>query len=345
MDAAIEQMLSRLPKARVAVLGDVGVDRYWVVDHALRYPSQETGQPIQQVVDTWVSPGGAGTVVSQLCALGVGQVGVISIVGNDPEGLYIRKAFEAMNVDSLGIFVCEGRITPSYNRVLSLPHLAEYARYDVFSRQSPSNQDVQAILASLEKVAKAYDVLVVSDYTEPARPGIITPDACAAVSEFARKHWHLPVIVDSRMQAKFFRWTCLKINAGEFATLVGLATMAKERLISEGRALASRQGRPLVVTLGHEGALVFSQDGVAEIPTFTETSKIDIVGAGDAVLAGFAAGMATKSSAVDAAVLGVLVASITVEHLHKTGAATPQQVRNRWQEWRSRFGEPRWLDG
>jgi len=60
------------------------------------------------------------------------------------------------------------------------------------------------------------------------------------------------------------------------------------------------------------------------------SGPIDIVGAGDAATSGIVAALLAGATDFEAAALGNLVASITIQQLGTTGTATPQQVRERW---------------
>ena len=65
------------------------------------------------------------------------------------------------------------------------------------------------------------------------------------------------------------------------------------------------------------------------------SGPIDIVGAGDAATSGLVTALLAGASELEAAELGNLVASITIQQLGTTGTASPQQVRERWNELRA----------
>src|SRR6516162_4003188 len=74
-DAILQQILERLPRLTIGVLGDLFLDRYLDIDGALTEPSLETGLDAYQVVRVRPSPGAAGTVINNLVALGAGGGG------------------------------------------------------------------------------------------------------------------------------------------------------------------------------------------------------------------------------------------------------------------------------
>jgi len=111
-----------------------------------------------------------------------------------------------------------------------------------------------------------------------------------------------------------------------------------DRALAEtcGRELFARNGWPVFVTLGAEGVLVFTEASCEHIPGVRVEGEIDIVGAGDSVLAGIAAALCSGATPAEAAFLGNLVASITIQQLGTTGTASPDQVRERFQEVKGR---------
>lgn len=68
------------------------------------------------------------------------------------------------------------------------------------------------------------------------------------------------------------------------------------------------------------------------MPGYSVTGPIDIVGAGDAATSGIVSALLAGANELEAAALGNLVASITVQQIGTTGTASPEQVRDRWRD-------------
>src|SRR5579872_1554324 len=83
-------------KLRVAVAGDFCLDRYLEIDPAREEISIETGLPAHNVVKVRSQPGGAGTILNNLAALGVGKVYPVGFTGEDGEGFELRQALETL---------------------------------------------------------------------------------------------------------------------------------------------------------------------------------------------------------------------------------------------------------
>ena len=65
---------------------------------------------------------------------------------------------------------------------------------------------------------------------------------------------------------------------------------------------------------------------VETVPGFPVAGPVDIVGAGDSATSGIVASLLAGASESEAATIGNLVASITVQVIGSTGTATPDQV-------------------
>ena len=72
--ARFAEITDRYPSLRLALVGDFCLDRYLEIDPALAETSIETGLPVHNVVRVRSQPGGAGTILNNLVALGVGEV-------------------------------------------------------------------------------------------------------------------------------------------------------------------------------------------------------------------------------------------------------------------------------
>src|SRR5947209_11896248 len=110
----IEQVLGRLPRLTVGVVGDLFLDRYLDLDAALTEPSIETGLDAYQVVRVRSYPGAAGTVLNNLVALGVGRVLPVAVIGDDGEGYELQQALgQMLAVDVVAVLTAPGRRTPT----------------------------------------------------------------------------------------------------------------------------------------------------------------------------------------------------------------------------------------
>jgi sugar/nucleoside kinase (ribokinase family) len=99
--------------------------------------------------------------------------------------------------------------------------------------------------------------------------------------------------------------------------------------------LSLKNSRPVFVTIGSKGQIVFDGEKVTEIPAVPAEGPFDICGAGDATTSGIISALCCGAGYCDAALLGNTVASITIQQLGTTGTASPEQVLARFREFKS----------
>ena len=123
----------------IAVLGDFCLDRYLEIDPALAETSLETGLSVFNVVRVRAQPGGAGTVLNNLAALGVGRIIPVGFAGDDGEGFeLIRDAGNAGRTDGL----LPADTAPPHVYLLQAAH--RRARQAAAGTQSPGQQELDA---------------------------------------------------------------------------------------------------------------------------------------------------------------------------------------------------------
>jgi rfaE bifunctional protein kinase chain/domain len=325
MDAArLDALLDRFPAQRVLVAGDFFLDKYLDIDAALTEPSLETGLDAYQVVGVRNYPGAAGTVVNNLCALEV-NVAVVGIIGDDGEGDDLRRGLLRLGVDTRSLLTASGRFTPTYLKPMLRQPARELNRLDTKNR-TPLPRDLEdAVIVRLADALPHIQAVVIADQVSDANCGIITDRVRAALADLARAHPRVTFLADSRERIGLFREVIIKPNAREAQRATGGANPP-----DAARALRQLTGRPVVVTDGERGMLVCDEHGEQRVPAIHVSGPIDIVGAGDSALAGMAAALCAGATLPEAALVGNLAASITIQQLGVTGTATRAQVQARW---------------
>ncbi|MGA1196136.1 MAG: carbohydrate kinase family protein, partial [Candidatus Latescibacterota bacterium] len=95
---------------------------------------------------------------------------------------------------------------------------------------------------------------------------------------------------------------------------------------------SQQTGKPAFVTLDADGILATNGDTITHIPGIKVPPPIDIVGAGDSVSASVVSALCAGASLAQAAQLGVIASSITIQQIGTTGTASPDQIIARFQE-------------
>jgi bifunctional ADP-heptose synthase (sugar kinase/adenylyltransferase) len=119
-----------------------------------------------------------------------------------------------------------------------------------------------------------------------------------------------------------------KMNRAKLAMLSGLKGPLNLRQVGEAaKALARKNGRPVLVTLSEEGILGATPDGVlGHVPCLPVRGEIDIVGAGDAVSANLAAALAAGAALGESLEIANAAASVVIHKLGTTGTASPAEI-------------------
>jgi bifunctional ADP-heptose synthase (sugar kinase/adenylyltransferase) len=335
----LEELLAKFPSRRVAVIGDFFLDQYLEGEPRLAETSVETGKRANQVVEIRTSPGAAGTVVNNLATLGAGELHAIGATGDDGEAYDLRRGLEAQRC-SIGSLVPFSFLqTPTYLKPRNVddPSLAgEHERYDTKNRRPMSSEVGERSLAELDRLLPRIDALIVADQVEQTDCGVITVGVRSAIAERARKYAKVHFWADSRTHIRAFRHVIIKPNQFEaigHENPVPGESVPLERLRAALPRLRAETGAPVCCTRGADGMMV-SDPEVTTIPGVKLTGPIDPTGAGDSATAGAVLALASGASLPEAALIGCLVASITVQQLATTGTATPVQVLERLELWR-----------
>lgn len=334
----LNELLHRFGRCRIAILGDFFLDKYYDVDPRLAEISVETGKTAHQVAGIRRSPGAAGTVVSNLAALKPGKLHALGFIGDDGDGLELVRGLETIGCDTRHLVRAAGRVTPLYLKPRDMhdPSLAgEHSRYDVKNRTKTPRALEDRIIATLDAALPHMDAVIIADQIADDDLGVITRRVSAALAARARQHSRIVFFADSRAHIHFFRNVMIKPNQFE-AVKKDWPKPGEE--ISEAQlreaigALRKQAGAPVVVTRGAKGVLV-SDPELTFIRGVRLAGPLDTTGAGDSATAGCVLALAAGATLPEAALMGILVSSITVQQLATTGTATRQQVRERLRLW------------
>jgi rfaE bifunctional protein kinase chain/domain len=339
------QLLDAFPGERIALLGDLFLDRYLEIAPELYEISIETYIEAFQIADIRNSPGALGTIMNNLTALGVGRLVPVTVIGDDGHAYDLLKALAAMPVDTDHIIRSQQRNTPTYTKPMTRDsdgRPVELNRLDIRNRSPMPAELEQTIIERLDVVFAECDGLIVLDQVNEEGIGVVTPvvrEHLATLSEAAPDKL---MFIDSRAHIDRFRRGVLKPNLSECLAAMGRvappeAENASEEALAAGREaaieLSRRHGDTLFCTMGERGMLVVTPDlGASQVAGFPVSGPIDFVGAGDSATSGIVSSLIAGSSLTEAATVGNLVASITVQQIGTTGTATPEQVLARHAE-------------
>jgi rfaE bifunctional protein kinase chain/domain len=334
-----DQLLAKFPALHVAVVGDFFLDKYLDIDPALTEISLETGLEAYQVVRVRCNPGAAGTVVSNLRAMEV-QVSAVGVIGPDGEGFDLRQGLRRQGVNIDALIESPERFTPTYTKPMMLATGAgvgtrELNRLDIKNRRPLPDTLTAAVIAQLEQLVPLVDGVIIADQVQERNCGVITDRVRAALARLAAAYPAKIFAVDSRVRIGEFEQVIIKPNLREAQAAVeseirgeGEDKLAAARAC--GQRLWARNQKPVFITLAEQGILAVSTAGIEHIPGIPVTGEIDIVGAGDSVMAGLVSALGAGATAPEAALIGNLAASITIQQIGVTGTASREQLRERF---------------
>lgn len=328
-----DALTCRFAALRIGVLGDFCLDRYWEIDPTLKEFSLETGRNVHNVVRVRAQPGGAGTVLSNLAALGAGRIVPIGFCGDDGEGFELQRALQRLPGVSLDHFFSTPlRHTFTYNKPLVIQPSRpprELNRLDL-KNWTPTPPEIERRLQdSLETTASHVDALIVLEQSSTPNTGVVTRRVLKTLGRLARANRPPLILADSRRSLRDFPPVAMKMNRAELKMLTGLKPpLNLERVRRAARTLAKRNRRPVFVTLSEQGILAATPQGQTEhLPALPVRGPIDIVGAGDAVSAALAMSLAAGASLREALELANAAASVVVHKLGTTGTASVAEIR------------------
>jgi rfaE bifunctional protein kinase chain/domain len=310
----------RFESLSVLVVGDLIADR-WLYAQPRRL-SREAPVMVLRHESERLGAGGAANVARNLRALGA-EVSVLGAIGRDANGRELLNLIEGEGIDTSGVELVPGAVTPTKTRVLAAEprrSLQQILRIDRDPPQ-PLAADVRArVAARAYELGRRADAILVSDYEY----GCAGAEVGAAASELASAG--KVAVLDPRSSIDGFPGlTAITPNVGEVAHLA-LAAGAPPGDLDVPGALASAAAlllrraecRYLLVTRGNLGMALFGEDlpeGGVAVEASGSGEVTDVCGAGDTAAAVFALALAARATPVEAMVLANAASGVVVmEH-------------------------------
>ncbi|GAB4126788.1 MAG: ADP-heptose synthase [Sideroxydans sp.] len=294
--------LPEFERARILVVGDVMLDRYWFGD--VTRISPEAPVPVLKVSRVDERPGGAANVARNIAELGA-HCTLLSVVGTDEAGDCLHR-----------LLTRQGRVEALLHRD---PSIATIVKLRAIARQQqllridfetpPSHEVLNAKLADYHSKLQQADVVILSDY---GKGGLAHIAEMIRAARAAGK----PVLVDPKGDdyERYRGATLLTPNRSEFREVAGSWANEAE-LADKAQALREHlQLEALLVTRSEEGMSLFRADDVLHEPTQAR-EVYDVSGAGDTVIATLAVMLASGASLPDAVRIANRAAGIVVGKL------------------------------
>ena len=305
------KLAADLAAARVLVVGDVMLDRYWFGDVSRISP--EAPVPVARIGRMEERAGGAANVARNIASLG-GKASILSVVGDDEAATALERLMKDDGITTL--FKRDAAISTTI-KLRVVARQQQLIRLDF--EDAPSHEILADKLEQYQSVLASHDVVILSDY---GKGGLTHVARMIALARAAGK----PVLIDPKGDdyAKYAGATLLTPNRSEFKEVAG-SWQNEEQLIAKAQALRSQlQLDALLVTRSEEGMTLFRADGALHQPTFAR-EVFDVSGAGDTVIGTLGLAMAAGLPLPTAMSLANAAAGIVVGKLG-TAVCTQQEL-------------------
>ena len=294
-------------QARVLVVGDVMLDRYWYGDTSRISP--EAPVPVVRVNDISERPGGAGNVAVNLASLGV-QAKLLGTLGQDHEATVLQKKCEQLGIQ---FYFQQAELHPTITKLRILSQHQQLIRLDFEKGYHDVNHT--SLLSHYDQALASTDVVLLSDYAK---------GTLAAVEQFIQlaKQKNVPVFVDPKgtQFAQYQGAHLLTPNRKEFEAVVGVCHTDNDLVEKAHKLMQQFELRSLLITRGSQGMTLFPSFAARPLHLPAQAREVfDVTGAGDTVIAVLTAAVAAGEDLVQATTLANIAASAVVA---KLGAAT-----------------------
>ena len=302
----MDPRLSHLKGARVMVVGDLILDRYWY--GATRRISPEAPVPVVLIESVEERVGGAANVAANAAALDA-EVLLVGITGKDAAGERLAELCRAVAVQP--VFAA----SPDHETVVKLRVVSQHQQLVRLDFERPAPADLGDSVATLvaQHISRC-EVVVISDYAKGATTRV--QDVIATARAAGKR-----VIVDPK-GTDFSRYrgaSLITPNLQEFEAVVGLCSDDAD-LVSKAAALCERFDFEAILVTRGEAGMSLVRPGQAALHLEARSRDVfDVTGAGDTVCAVTAVAMAAGQNLANAVALANVAAGVVVA---KFGAAS-----------------------
>lgn len=314
----VREICRAMRRARVAVVGDIMLDRYiWgSVDRI----SPEAPVPVVAVTDTTIRPGGAANVAWNLLSLGA-KTSLAGVVGRDGSGDELKRLLKNKGLSPSSILSDSRR--PTTEKIRIIAHNQQVVRADFEMVEPMRDPLLGKLLAAVRRAVAGADAVIVSDYGK----GVVAGEVMDLVRALCRRR-DVPFLIDPKeghfsLYRGAFAVTPNKKEAGGF---YNRRIRSDEDLAFVGTSLLrDLEAAAVLITRGEEGMTLF-RTGVRPRHFPARASEVyDVTGAGDTVISVLAAGLAAGGSIHESIEIANAAAGIVIRELG-TAAVTSAEL-------------------
>ncbi|MBI2296673.1 MAG: D-glycero-beta-D-manno-heptose-7-phosphate kinase [Betaproteobacteria bacterium] len=302
---------SALREARVLVVGDAMLDRYWFGEVGRISP--EAPVPIVKIEKEEERPGGAANVARNAAALGA-QVSLLSVVGADEAGTRLGRLLKRERINAQ---LHRDRSIKTTVKLRVIGRRQQLLRVDF--ETPPSHEVLASKLRNFGELLRDADVVILSDY---GKGGLTHIARMIGMARRAGK----PVLVDPKGEdySRYRGATVITPNRIEFRQVAGPWKNERELAERAQRLRRKLDAEALLITRSEEGMTLF-QDGSRFHVAAQAREVFDVSGAGDTVIAALGVALASGARMSAAVRLANRAAGIVVGKFG-TAVVTPEEL-------------------
>ncbi|HEX6280042.1 MAG TPA: D-glycero-beta-D-manno-heptose-7-phosphate kinase [Pyrinomonadaceae bacterium] len=300
--------ISGFKKARVLVIGDVMLDRYWW--GSVTRISPEAPVPIVQLERETTKPGGAANVAANAAALGA-TVGLIGLVGTDPDSAILRDALNDAGVAFLDLLSSVERRTTIKTRIVA--HGQQVVRLDAESTKHIDGSEADGLISTVKRHIGDVRFVILSDYGK----GTLTARIVSEIVGICRSAG-VQVLADPKGKhfEKYSGATVLTPNRREAAEACKIEESDPRLVWKAGKQLLSEHDlENVLITESENGMTLFRRSLEPKHFDASAHEVFDVTGAGDTVIAGLGVALAAGLPIEDAVHISNVAAGLSVQHI------------------------------
>lgn len=299
-----------IKSARLLVVGDVMLDRYWFGEVSRISP--EAPVPVVRVRTIEERPGGAANVARNIAAIGA-RAALLSVLGDDEAAGALTALLAAERIET--VLHRDAAIATTI-KLRVIGRQQQLLRIDF--EAPPSREILLDALADFERMLHDCDVVILSDY---GKGGLAHIEKMIAAARRQNK----PILVDPKGDdyTRYSGATVLTPNLSEFREVAG-SWKSEQEFDAKAEALRRELDlQAVLVTRSEDGMTLFRADGKVHQAAHAR-EVYDVSGAGDTVIATLGVMLASGADlaeAVDVAnrAAGIVVGKLgtAVVHMHE----------------------------
>lgn len=338
------EAIKQFNKLNILVIGDTIVDQFISCD-MLGVSSEAPVLTIREI-ESKEFIGGAAIVAEHIRSLGA-KCTFVSVVGTDTTSEFVKKTLFDSQIDS---YLLEDPSRPTTYKIRYMVDNQKLLRVSRLKQHAISIEMEAKICAFLDEI-KNVDGIIISDFVY----GVITEKILDKIFEISKKKG-IKVFGDVQCSSQSGDVTKFKnielITPTEKEARIGLADQTSGLEVLAHKLINETNNKNIVITLGSQGILAYSKkenhaNAESEYFPALEENPVDVAGAGDSVMSGYALGLCHGLNLMEASAFASCLAGISVSRIGNIPISS-KEIHNYIQEIMnisSRHGKEEYLIG